>query len=125
VSGRTLPPRPLAVVAALVAALVAGCGDPGTDGYSRATEAVFLESCTAGLGPGGQAVCRCAYDELTRTVPFAEYRRIDRQLRDDPETVPSRISALVTGCTEEVVRPTLPSTTSTTAPPGETTTSTI
>ena len=80
-------------------------------GYSDATETVFLESCTAGLGAGGRAVCRCAYDEVVRTVPFASYERIDLELRDDPGTIPTDLQLIVADCTAQVVSPPTPSTT--------------
>jgi hypothetical protein len=98
-------------------ALVAGCNDDAfTD--RDATEAVFLETCA----PGGTAVevdvCRCAFDRIVDDLEADELERLDRNLRDDPETIPAAITAAAVECaaaplTPPTARPTRSSTSTT------------
>ncbi len=98
-----------AVVGAV--AILAACGDEVPDGYSAATEAVFLETCAAGLGVGELAVCECTYDTLVAETPFEEYLALDREVRDDPTTVPPALQAIAVTCAAEAVSPPDPTTT--------------
>ncbi len=100
-----------AVVGAVVA--LAGCGDDLPDGYSAATKAVFLETCAAGLGIGELTVCECTYDNLVAETPFEEYLDLDRQVRDDPTTVPPALEAIAVTCAAEALSPLDPTTTTT------------
>jgi hypothetical protein len=110
-----------------VALLLAGCAG-ADDGATDATESMVLETCAPGTVPVEVQVCTCAYEELNRRLDAAELARLDRQLRDDPETVPAEVQAVVLECGFEVLAPpttTKPSTTTTTSrsrPGGSTTT---
>ncbi|MGH9138636.1 MAG: hypothetical protein ACRD0G_16595 [Acidimicrobiales bacterium] len=108
----------LIVIAALALLLAAAACSDDPAGYDEATEAVFLEACTAGLTRGGEAVCSCAYDAVTDRLTFEEYEALDRDLRDDPEAVPTELQRIVLGCEADVLRPPTSTTTSTTEKPG-------
>lgn len=84
--------------------LLAACGGGGDDdGFGPETEAVFLESCTAGLPAGGVDVCQCAYDRVSGEMTFDEYRALDREIRDDPELLPQAVNQAVVRCAAEVL----------------------
>lgn len=115
----------IAGVAVAVAALGAGCSDPGPSDL-EATEAVFLETCAPGGTPLEERVCRCAFDAITAELSASGLERLDRNLRDDPDTVPPEVTEAALACaaaplTPPTARPTT-STTSTTEPDAETTT---
>jgi hypothetical protein len=111
---------PLAVVA-----LAAGCGGEGGSGYDGDFEAGFLRTCEAATG-NDEALCQCTYDRLESSVPFERAERLDRRLRDDPESaLPDDVADLIAGCVAGAVPPTIATTTtSTTAPAGSDTTTT-
>lgn len=102
-------------VVAGAAMVLAACGEDVPDGYSAATEAVFLETCAAGLGIGELAVCECTYDSLVAETPFEEYLALDREVRDDPTTVPPALQAIAVTCAAVALSPLAPTTTPTTA----------
>jgi hypothetical protein len=106
--------RHLTVPVLVAVAAVAGCGDRGpTD--RDATEAVFLETCAPGATPLEERVCRCAFDTITEDLSASGLERLDRNLRDDPDTVPPAVSAAVLECAAEPLTPPTPRpTTSTT-----------
>ena len=85
-------------------ALTAGCNDDAfTD--RDATEAVFLETCA----PGGTAVevdvCRCAFERIVEDLEADELERLDRNLRDDPETIPAEVTEAAIECAAEPLTP--------------------
>jgi hypothetical protein len=113
-----------AVLLAALALATAACGDTD-DGGEDAVEAMVLETCA----PGGDAVeseiCRCAYDELRQRLSAEELERLDRQLRDDPDTVPAEVQEVVLACGFGLVAPpTTKATTSTSTSMSSSTTST-
>ncbi len=113
---RLVRPRARSSIAGGVGAVVlilAACGDDVPDGYSAATEAVFLETCAAGLGTGEVAVCECTYDTLVAETPFEEYLALDREVRDDPTTVPPALQAIAVTCAAEALSPPAPTRTTT------------
>jgi hypothetical protein len=119
--------RHLIAGALAVAALAAGCSDPGPSDL-EATEAVFLETCAPGGTPLEERVCRCAFDEITADLSASGLERLDRNLRDDPDTVPPEVTEAALDCaaaplTPPTARPTTStSSASTTEPDAETTT---
>lgn len=103
---------------AAAAGLVACSERPPTD--LDATEAVFLETCAPGGTPLEDRVCRCAFDTVVADLSVEEIDRLDRNLRDDPDTVPPEVTEAALDCaaaplTPLTGRPTT-STTSTTRP---------
>jgi hypothetical protein len=112
-------PVRLLIAAAAALAAVAGCSDPGPTDID-ATEAVFLETCAPGGTPLEERVCRCAFDAITEDLSASGLERLDRNLRDDPDTVPPEVTEAALACaaaplTPPTARPTT-STTSTTPP---------
>jgi len=104
--------------------LLAACGGGGGSEYGGDFETGFVGSCEAAVGDGQEAVCQCAYDRLEQTVPFERAERLDRRLRDDPESpLPDDVAALIAGCVAGAVPPSIVTTTTsttaaTTAPEG-------
>lgn len=111
------------LLGALVVLLVA-CGGGGGDEYDGDFEAGFLESCNAAVGEGQEAVCQCTYDRLRESVPFERAERLDRRLREDPESaLPDDVAQLISTCVAFSVPSSISTTTSsTTAPEGGSTT---
>jgi hypothetical protein len=107
--------RPVRYLTVVVGAVLAvGCGDPGpTD--RQATEAVFLETCAPGGTPLEERVCRCAFEAIAEDLSAAGLERLDRNLRDDPETVPPEVTEAALACAAApITPPTARPTTSTT-----------
>jgi hypothetical protein len=115
----------LVLLGALVA-LLAGCGGGGGGEYDGDFETGFLDACNAAVGEGKEEVCQCTYDRLRDTVPFERAERLDRRLREDPESVlPDDVADLIAGCVAGSVPPSIATTTtSTTAAAGGSTTTT-
>ena len=83
---------------------------------------MFLETCAPGEAPLEEDVCRCAFDRITEELSAAEFERLDRNLRDDPDTVPDVVTEAALACAAEPLTPPTPRpTTSTTEPTTETT----
>jgi hypothetical protein len=61
--------RRVSIIAAMTAALLAGCGGDG--GYSEAFRTSFMESCVDSSG-GQTAYCQCALDHLEANGPEDE-----------------------------------------------------
>ena len=103
---------------------MAGC-DEGEPADRAATEAVFLETCAPGATPLEERVCRCAFERITEDLSASALERLDRNLRDDPDTVPQAVTDAVLACAAEPLTPPTPrpttSTTSTTEPSTTTT----
>jgi hypothetical protein len=107
--------RPAVLLTAGLAglAVLAACSaeadlDPG------ATEAVFLETCAPGGTEVEQDVCRCAFERITDGMDTDELRDLDRNLRDDPDTVPREITEAALVCAAEPLTPPTPKPTTTT-----------
>lgn len=56
-----------------------------------------MASCTA-QQTQPEPLCKCAYDEIVRQIPFDTYVEYDRQLRKDPGAVPEDIKRIVSDC---------------------------
>ena len=93
------------LIAALAGAVgVAGCSDPPT-ADSSATEEVFLETCAPGGTPVEEEVCRCAFERIVDDLSAAGLERLDRNLRDDPATVPPEVTEAALACASERLTP--------------------
>jgi hypothetical protein len=105
-------------------ATVAACGDTPEDGGAGATEAMVLETCAPGADPVETEVCQCAFSELQARFDAEELERLDRELLDDPDTVPPEVQEVVLACGfERVAPPTTKPPTATTSAPRPTTSS--
>jgi len=107
--------RAVLLIAVLGAA--AACAEVD-DGGAGATEAMVLETCAPGADPAEVAVCRCAYERLADQLDADALAELDRDARDDPETVPPLLQEAVLACLFERVAPPptkAPATTSTTS----------
>ncbi len=104
------------LLVAAAALFVGACGATD-DGGSDATESMVLETCAPGSVPVEEDVCRCAFDELRDRFDDEALERLDRQVRDEPDTIPPEVQEVVLACGFEVVAPptTKPATTTTTA----------
>ena len=74
--------RALATTLGLAALALSACGSD--DGYSADTRDNFVEACSAQPG-ATTSYCRCAYERISKTVPFDEFKRIDKDLGGDLE----------------------------------------
>ena len=70
----------LATTLTLAALVLPACGSD--DGYTAETRDNFVEACTAQQG-ATESYCGCAYDRISKTVPFDEFKRVDRDLGGD------------------------------------------
>jgi hypothetical protein len=97
--------RRRAITVAVALAASAGCTGSPEVGGAEAVRAMVLEACA----PGGDAVqtdiCSCAYDTLAERFDARALESLDRELRDDPETVPQPVQEAVLECTFEQVAP--------------------
>jgi hypothetical protein len=99
-----MPARPVrlaAVVFAALGLLTAGGCRSSSKGYGAGTEAVYLRACNPGRDRTQEPVCRCAYDEIRRTIPFDRYRALDDQLAKDPSKIPEEITRIVADCASQ------------------------
>ena len=90
----------LRAVVGAIAVVAVGCTDPLEDDRP-ATEEVFLETCAPGGAPIEEEVCRCAFDRIVDDLSPAALERLDRNLRDDPGTVPSAVTEAALACAAE------------------------
>lgn len=93
----------LAVAAAAALVVAAGCSDRPDD--RDATEQVFLETCAPGGTPLEEEVCRCAFKRITDGLSADELERLDRNLRDQPDTVPPEVTEAALGCAAQPLEP--------------------
>ena len=103
------------LVAAAVLLTAAACESSSDDGDEGATEAMVLETCAPDRDPVELDVCECAFQELRDRFDDEALERLDRELRDDPDTVPPEVQEVVLACGFERVSP------PTTKPPSTTT----
>ena len=86
---------------AALALVPAACGDDGSDiadadRYSRELRDQFVESCTA--QGDTEAMCGCFYDSLAANVPFSRFQKLDEQIGEGSERVPSDILDYAAAC---------------------------
>jgi hypothetical protein len=116
--------RRAVLLSAAVAVAVAGCGAGGDDGGDAATEAMVLETCAPGQDdPIEVEVCECAFDELRERFDAEALEDLDRQLRDEPDTVPAAVREVVLDCAFGRVAPPTTKQPTTTSSASSTTTS--
>jgi hypothetical protein len=88
-----------------VGLLAAGCGDDLPAPDRSATERMFLETCAPGEPPLEEEVCRCAFERIVEDLSAAELERLDRNLRDEPDTIPSAITEAALDCAADPLTP--------------------
>jgi len=89
----------VAIAALLLVAGVAGCSS-GKPGYGSATQGMWLRGCDP-TNEGGtrDAVCRCAYDEITKQYPYESYASVDAAMKADPDKkLPDDIMQIIATC---------------------------
>jgi len=96
-------------LAAVLVGFVVAWGAIGCSGgkaeYGNATQGMFLTSCNPDGDGARAAVCRCAYDRLSKRYSYQEFVDLDKQLAGDPQSVPKEVVSLVTACAVEVTDP--------------------
>jgi hypothetical protein len=97
-----------------------GCGDAAPADRAL-TETVFLETCAPGGTPLEERVCRCAFESIAEDLSGEELERLDRNLRDDPDTVPAVVTEAALACAAEPLTPPTPRPTTPTTPTSPTT----
>ena len=108
----------------MAAVALSSCGSTD-DGGERATERMVLETCApGGDDPIETEVCECAYEELAARLDAEELEDLDRQLRDDPETIPVAVQEAVLECAFAPVAPPTTKTPTTSSPASSSTTTT-
>jgi len=100
------PGRGAALVGWFVLVVVLGtaCGGEDEAGYDEASRDAFLAACVEDDGNADLAeVCECTYEQLVRTVPFAEFAEFDRAVgAGDP--LPPAVLAVIDDCISTVSR---------------------
>jgi hypothetical protein len=84
-------------------------GSTASQGYTPAVETAFTTSCEAETTAGGatadaaSSACACAFDEISRTIPFEEFRAIDEALADGaPQTDYPELTSIMTECVSDL-----------------------
>ena len=94
-----------AATAALVVLLVlvtGGCSS-GKAGYGGATQQVFLAGCNPQRDATRDAVCRCAYDEVTKQIAYSDYESINSDLQADPSRrLPDNVMQIIGSCAARI-----------------------
>ena len=75
-------------------------GGGGSAAYTAANEQEFMDSCVPGAG---DAVCGCAWTEITETISYERFVEMENEilaLGDDfaPEDVPTELVTIMTQC---------------------------
>lgn len=110
-----------AILAAAATVLAAGCsgGQRDPSGYAGAEEA-FLNGCVRVAESDNDAIengpsqpsqtrisspsdyCRCVFEEMSATVPFADFKRINSTLRDEGGALPGAFREAYASCDPEL-----------------------
>jgi hypothetical protein len=100
------------VLLALV--VLTACASP-EEADPDAIETMVLATCAPRADPVETEVCECAFDAIRARFDADDLERLDRQLRDDPDTVPAEVQEAVLDCGFDRVSPptTKPATTTT------------
>ncbi|MGQ0615388.1 MAG: hypothetical protein ACT4PW_00085 [Acidimicrobiia bacterium] len=110
-------PWPLLVAAAAALLVGAGCRSGSASGYGEGTEAIYLRACNPSDDANQQRTCRCAYDEIRRTIPFERYREMDEKLVADRNAIPDEVLRIVADCASRPANPPAPGAPPTTREP--------
>ena len=113
---RTLATGLTLIAATLVFTVSCTNGQNDASGYDG-TEEAFLDGCEsiaasdndaiASDGPGGESetritspssYCRCVFDEIRATVPFADFKKINSELRDEGGALPNGFRSAYETC---------------------------
>ena len=114
------------LLAAALLLSAAACESSSDDGEAGATEAMVLETCAPSRDPVELDVCECAYEALRERFDDEALERLDRELLDDPESVPPEVQEIVLACGfERVAPPTTKPSTTTTSSSSSTTSTTV
>ena len=89
--------RRIVVIAVALGTLAAGACSGSANSYGRATEAAFLETCTARQSQPGP-ICACIYTEITQQIPFDRYVELDKQMQKDDKFVPDELVRITADC---------------------------
>jgi hypothetical protein len=101
--------RPLLVLLAVVLALVlvAGCTGrkkPPT-GYGNTTKTNFPIGCVETANETGISnptrYCKCSYKEIEATIPFEDFKQINSDLSDTPDSLPKELLKIRDKCVDE------------------------
>ena len=94
----------LSVGLAVVALVLAGCSaaQRAPTSYTVSVQRNFVRGCeTAGAGDGMRAprpFCTCVYAAMRKTIPFAEFRKVNSLLTDQGGPLPAEIQSVVDKC---------------------------
>jgi hypothetical protein len=96
--------RRIAVLIAVCAALVAGCGDDeGPEDFTAEVHDGVLEGCAEDdTDPDVVEVCECTYDTLSDDLTFAEFERMENRLAQGEERLPDSLADAVRDCIRSV-----------------------
>lgn len=94
----------LAPVLAVLLAVTVACGEDEPTQYSGNTRTNLMVTCEAeGDLPMVGDVCACTYRSIRTRLPFARFRQVDQELRNDPEApLPDDVLELLAECVVEV-----------------------
>ena len=88
-----------AALAVAVAGLAA-CGGGGEGGYPQKSIDAFVRECTAQPNTA-EPQCRCIVERLQETMPYEEFARADKALKEnrDPDAASlEKLRAAITAC---------------------------
>jgi hypothetical protein len=71
--------------------------------YSTDDQTTFMSACTSAAGEPARPTCACIYDELSRTVPYAQFVSINEQLGaeragTEPLPLPPTVESIRAAC---------------------------
>jgi hypothetical protein len=69
-----------------------GGGEPA---YTAANEQAFMDACTEG---GSEAMCSCAWTEITETIPFDRFAEMEATLEADQSAQIDELTTIMTEC---------------------------
>jgi hypothetical protein len=97
------PLRSLLVAAAALLLLGACTGRPPTPtGYGETTEKNFMEGCLESARDEGvtdaQGYCQCSYEAIVDDIPFDQFKEINSDLSETPDSLPDEMQAIAERC---------------------------
>ena len=79
---------------------LAACGGGGEDGYPQASVDAFVSECRAQPNTT-ERQCRCVVERLQETMPYEEFARADKALKENQEPDAAsldKLRAAITDC---------------------------